>query len=397
MRVLNYDVVVVGAGPAGSMTARSAAESGVSVLLLEEHPQAGVPVHCAEGLSVNGLRSSGLPLTQDIISQEIMGVRVFAPNRKFLEISSSEVAGYGINRDVFDRRLAEKAVESGAELMLETRAVRIIKEGEKVAGVIAKQKEETLEIRTRIVVGADGFNSIVRKTSGLGHWYPDVCACAQFRLGGLNLEKPEIQEVYIGSNFAPGGYVWVFPKSQEVANVGLGVRMIHKKPAIEYLKDFVKADPRFREAKILLVNGGVTPVSGLVEPMTGDGVMLVGDAAGQLIPATGAGVHASLAGGKIAGEVAAKAIQRDDVSRRFLVEYKQRYSVDWGERIRRSRKAVEMLDRFSDEDLNTLAEIITEKDILDLANGQNTAAVLGRLVRKAPLKIMKLALTYLSL
>jgi digeranylgeranylglycerophospholipid reductase len=173
--------------------------------------------------------------------------------------------------------------------------------------------------------------------------------------------------------------------------------MIHKKPAIEYLKDFVKADPRFREAKPILVSGGVTPVSGLVDPMTGEGVMLVGDAAGQLIPVTGAGVHAGMAAGKIAGEVAAKAVQKGDMSRRALTEYERRYSLEWGERIRRSRKAVEMLDRFSDEDLNDFAEIITQRDVLDIANGQNTASVLGRLVLKAPLKIMRLALTYLSI
>ena len=397
MRVLDYDVVVVGAGPAGSMTARSAAENGVSVLLLEEHPQVGVPVHCAEGLSANGLRTSGLSPSPEVVSQEIKAVRVYAPNRRYLEVSSSERTGYAINRDIFDRRLAERAVESGAELMLETRAIRVIKDGGRVTGVLAEQRGEPLEIRARVVVGADGFTSVVRKTSGLGWWYPDVCACAQFRLGGLKLEEPEVEEFYFGSNFAPGGYAWIFPKSREVANVGLGVRMIHKKPAIEYLKDFVKADPRFREAKPILVSGGVTPVSGLVDPMTGEGVMLVGDAAGQLIPVTGSGVHAGMAAGKIAGEVAAKAVQKGDVSRRALTEYERRYSSEWGERIRRSRKAVEMLDRFSDEDLNDFAEIITQRDVLDIANGQNTASVLGRLVLKAPLKIMRLALTYLSI
>lgn len=397
MRVLNCDVVVVGAGPAGSMTARSAAEGGVSVLLLEEHPQIGMPVHCAEGLSANGIRTSGLSLSPDIISQEIKAVRVYAPNRKYLEISSSERSGYTINREIFDQRLADRAVERGAELLLQTKAIRVIKEEERVAGVLAEQKSEPVEIRARVVVGADGYSSIVRKTSGLGQWYPDVCSCAQFKLGGLKLEEPEVEEFYFGSNFAPGGYAWVFPKSREVANVGLGVRMIHKKPALEYLKDFVKADPRFREAKPILVSGGITPISGIVEQITGDGVMLVGDAAGQLIPVTGAGVHAGMAAGKIAGEVAAKAVHNGDVSRRSLIEYERRYAVDWGERIRRSRKAVEMLDKFSDEDLNTFAEIITEREVLDLANGQNTASVLGRLVLKAPLKIMRLALTYLSL
>ena len=395
MRVLDYDVVVVGAGPAGSMAARVSAEGGVGVLLLEEHPQVGIPLNCAEGLSANGLKDAGLSPTPDVVSQEVTKVRVFAPNGKYLELSTTERTGYMINRDVLDQKMAEMAVESGAELMLETRAIKVIKEGERVSGVLAEQRGETLEIRAGVVIGADGFSSIVRRTSGLGRWYPDVGSCAQFRLAGLHLEEPEVNEFYVGAKYAPGGYAWVFPKSEKVANVGLGVRRTNK-PAIECLKDFVKADPRFREAKTVLVNGGVTPVSGLVERMTGDGVMLVGDAAGQLIPATGAGVHAGVVAGRIAGEVAAKAVQRGDVSRGALMEYERRYGVEWGERIRKSRKVVEMLDRFSDEDLNAFAEIITERDVIDLANGQNIPKVLGRLLRRAPLKIMKLALIYLS-
>ena len=396
MPVFDYDVVVVGAGPAGSMAARAAAEKGVRVLFLEEHPEVGVPVNCAEGLSANGLRDAGIPPSPEVVSQEVKGVRVYAPNGKYLELPSSERAGYTINRDVFDQRLAEMAVESGAELMLETRALRVVKEEGRVTGVLAKRGDEIMEIRAGVVIGADGFSSIVRRTAGLGRWYADVATCAQFRLAGLHLEEPEISEFYVGAKYAPGGYAWVFPKSKEVANVGLGVRRIHKKPAIEYLKDFVKADPRLRSGKPILVNGGVTPVSGLVEQMTGDGVMLVGDAAGQLIPVTGAGVHAGIVAGRIAGEVAAEAVQSGDVSRRTLREYEVRYAVEWGERIRKSRRVVEMLDRFGDEDLNTLAEVITERDILDLANGRNTTRVLARLLRRAPLKIMKMALIYLS-
>ena len=378
------------------MAARTAAEAGIAVLLLEEHPEVGVPVNCAEGLSADGLRDAGLSPTPDVVSQEITKLRVYAPNGKYLEFSTSERAGYTINRDVFDQRLAEMAVESGAELFLKTRAVRVIKEGWGVTGVLAKRGSESLEVRAKVVIGADGFSSIVRRTAGLGRWYPDVAVCAQFRLGGLQLQEPEVNEFYVGSRYAPGGYAWVFPKSREVANVGMGVRRANKRSTIEYLKDFVKSDPRFREAKPILVNGGVTPASGLVERMTGDGVMLVGDSAGQLIPATGAGVHAGVVAGRVAGGVAARAVQRGDVSRRSLMEYERRYSVEWGERIRRSRKVVEMLDRFSDEDLNALAEVITDRDVIDLANGQNIPRVLVRLLRRAPLKIMKLALAYLS-
>lgn len=396
MHVISCDIVVVGAGPAGSSTARSAADHGAQVVFLEEHPEVGVPVSCAEGLSANGLKTAGLRATPDVVSQDISRVRIFAPAGKYLEIPPSARMGFTINRDVFDRKLADVAVEHGAELMLETRATRVIREGDWVKGVYAERKGEPLEIRAGIVVGAEGFTSIVRRTAGMGRWYGDVAICAQYRLGNLDLEEPDVDEFYIGSNVAPGGYAWVFPKSRNVANVGLGVRLIHSRPALEYLKDFVSRDPRLRDAKVLLVNGGVTPASGLIEPMTGNGVMLVGEAAGQLIAVTGAGVHAGVAGGLIAGKVGAKAVQRGDVTYDALREYEEQFGVEWGKRIKMSRKVVEMLDKLNDADSNALANVVDENDVLDLANGQNTSRVLGKLLRRAPAKIMKLALAYLS-
>lgn len=395
MPLLRCDVAVVGAGPAGSMAARAAAEHGVHVILIEEHPEVGRPVYCAEGLSLNGFVDAGLKPTPEIVSQEIVKVRVYAPNKRYLELTSSDWVGYTINRDVFDRALSERAVEAGAELMTGTRATGVVKEGGVVSGVVAHRGGETVRIEAKVVVGADGYASTVRKSAGLGRWYPDIVTCAQFKLGDLSLDEPEVNEFHLGSKVAPGAYAWVFPKSQEVANVGLGVRRIHTEPPIAYLKRFIKSDPRFRDAEVLMVNGGITPVSGVVDRVVGDGVMLVGDAAGQLIPCTGAGVHSGVVAGRIAGEVAARAAEEGDVTAPRLSEYERRFDAAWGKRIRDSRKVVEMLDRFSDEDLNTLAEVLTSEDVLALANGTDVARTLARVVKRAPLKIIRLMTAFM--
>ena len=170
---------------------------------------------------------------------------------------------------------------------------------------------------------------------------------------------------------------------------------MHPESPIAYLRRFVNSDPRFREAKVLMVNGGITPVSGLVDKVVDDGVMLVGDAAGQLIPCTGAGVHAGVVAGRIAGEVAARAADEGVVSASRLSEYERRFDVVWGKRIRDSRRVVEMLDRFSDDDLNTFAEVLTSEDVVALANGLDVARVLARVVKRAPLKIIRLVAAYL--
>jgi len=246
-----------------------------------------------------------------------------------------------------------------------------------------------------VVIGADGHWSIIRRSAGLDRYFRDYVTCAQYRLGGLDLEDPSVNEFWMGENYAPGGYAWVFPKGREVANVGLGVRVKHTKPPIEYLKGFVAQDPRFRNAKILSKGGGICPVSGTLDRIVADGLMLVGDAAGQLIPMTGAGIHSAIEAGKMAGRVAAEAVKEGDVSARRLSAYRAEFDKYWGKRIRDSGRVLNMLDKFSDDDLNTLSEVITNEDVLALANGTNVPATLAGLVKRSPMKIIRLIRAYL--
>jgi len=395
MRLIDSDVVVVGAGPAGCVAARSAASKGVRVVLLEEHGEIGSPVHCAEGLSLNGIRDAGVEPVEPVVSQRISRARVFAPNGSFVDLTSGDWVGYTLNRDVFDRALGELAVRAGAELLTCAEAKSVIKDGGRVVGVRAERGGEPLEVRAKVVIGADGCGSVVRRSAGLSRWYPDVVTCAQFRLGGLRLDDPGTNEFYVGFRYAPGGYAWVFPKSRGVANVGLGVRRLHSEPAVEYLRRFVGSDPRFRGAEVLGVSGGVTPVSGVLDGIVGDGLMLVGDAAGQLVPMTGAGVHSGVEAGRMAGGVAAEAVVEGDVSAGRLSEYRGLFDVYWGRRIRDSRRMVEMLDRFGDDDLNLLAGVVTNEDVLSLANGTDVSRTLARVVARSPGKIVRLLASYL--
>jgi digeranylgeranylglycerophospholipid reductase len=312
-----------------------------------------------------------------------------------VDLTSEDWSGYNLDRQVFDKTLAEKAVEAGAKIWTETTATKVLKNDNMVVGLEAVKKGENLRILAKIVIGADGHSSIIRRTAGLQRYFSDWVSCAQYQLGGLDLD-PYINEFYIGRNFAPGGYAWVFPKSKEIANVGLGVRKIHTKSAIKYLGDFIKQDPRFRYAKILKKNGGICPISGALDKVVDDGLMLCGDAAGFLIPMTGAGIHTGIVSGKIAGSVAADAVKVDDVSSKRLLDYVREFDVLYGKRIRDSRKVVEMFDKFSDEDLNNLSEIVTNEDIISLANGVNVTGVLAGIITRSPLKLIGLIRAYLS-
>ena len=262
MHLLECDVVVVGAGPAGSLAARSAAEMDSNVILIEEHGKVGYPIYCAEGLSLAGIEDAGIKPEPPIVSQEITKARVFAPNQNYIELTSADWKGFTLNRDEFDQALAEKAIESGAELLTSTKATTVLRDGARIIGIQAEVEGEPLKILSKVVIGADGHASIIRRTAGLGKYFPDFVTCAQYRLGGIELEEPWVIEIYLGSEVSPGGYAWVFPKSTSVANVGLGVRRIHKEAPINYLNKFIASDSRFKDAEIMLVNGGICPISG---------------------------------------------------------------------------------------------------------------------------------------
>jgi len=395
MRLIDCDVVVVGGGPAGSSAARAAAATGAITVILEEHPSIGTPVFCAEGLSLNGIKDAGLEPITPLVAQKITRARVYAPNKNFVDLTSEDWVGYTLNRQYFDKAIGDNAVKAGAELITDTRVSGVFRENGKVAGVMAESGGEQIKVKAKITIGADGYWSIVRRSAGLARWYPDVVTCAQYQLGDLHLDDPSTNEFYIGMKYAPGGYAWVFPKNEETANVGLGVRKIHDEPAINYLKRFLDSDSRFKGAKVLRRNGGVTPVSGMLDKIVEDNLMLVGDAAGQLIPMTGAGIHSGIEAGKMAGAEAVEAIVSEDTSAKRLNQYRVKFERYWGKRIKDSRRIVEMLDRFSDDDLNILSTIITNEEILALANGENSKRTVAKIIARSPRKIMRLMAAYL--
>ncbi|MCW4013827.1 MAG: NAD(P)/FAD-dependent oxidoreductase [Candidatus Bathyarchaeota archaeon] len=389
------DVLIVGAGPAGSMAAKTAAERGVDVIFIEEHEVPGTPVYCAEGLGLDGIRAGGLEPVPPFIAQEIKTAQIIAPNGISLDMTSENITGYTLDRQVFDKALADNAVEAGAKLMTKTRAMDVIWDKKQIIGVKAQKNGEEIEFYAQVVIGADGHWSVIRRRAGLTRYFSDYLICAQYQLGGLDLEDPTINEFYLGMQYAPGGYGWVFPKSNKVANVGVGIRIKHQKAAIEYLKDFIGNDPRFRNAKILNKTGGICPVSGTIEKYIMDGLMLVGDAAGMLIPMTGAGIHTGIESGKMAGRIASEAIKEGDVSEARLLKYKVEFDQKWGKHIKESGRVMEMLDRFNDDDLNTLSEIVTKEDILAMANGVNVKVAMAGIVKRSPRKLIQLIRAYL--
>lgn len=366
---LDYDVVVVGAGPAGSITAKHAASKGAKVLLLEKRAEVGSPVRCGEGLDKNGLAKMGLKPNKKWIANEVKGAHIIAPNGAMLELKegmAGNEVGYVIRRDVFDKELAKEAIRAGADIMVKTSAIDVIEKNGFVIGVKAKHMGERFDINASVVVGADGFESQVGRWAGIDTTVKpkDVYTCFQYDMVGVDVDS-DYSDFYLGS-CAPGGYAWVFPKGEHRANVGLGLQvgMIKKKGEPKrYLDTFVKAHDYLSKGTAIAHIAGAVSVCAPIDRTIGNGILLVGDAARQIDPMTGGGIVNSGIAAQIAGKVAAEAIKANDYSEKFL----SRYEKGWRDRLEgklyRNWVAKEKLTTLSDDTINKIIEAIAEHDV----------------------------------
>ena len=351
MKEESYDVVVVGGGPAGSVTARTAAEKGLDVLLIERNPEIGVPVKCGEGVSRE--IEQFVDIDSRWICTEPKGHIAYGPGgtRVALLTEGSEAAGYVLERRLFDKFLAQQAAHAGAEVRVKTQAYGLIKEDGYAKGMYANSAGEDVRISANVVVGADGVESRVGRWGGIDTTLPlaDVATCAQFLM--CNVEVNNYFENIFDPEIAPKGYVWIFPKGGDCANVGLGLggdvsRVNHC--ARDYLRAFV--NDKFPDGKILAEMYGAVPLSGPVYETVANGLILVGDAARHVNPITGGGIIQAMQGGAIAGDVIAKAVREKNVSKRRLMEYEKRWKREFGRVLEVGMKIKNIVLNLSDED-----------------------------------------------
>lgn len=357
-----YDIVVVGAGPAGSITAKTAAEHGLDVLLIEKRQEIGDPVRCAEGVSKKSLQRHIKP-NIGWISAEVKGTRIYAPDRTKIELSdglSGDEVGYVLERKIFDRALAYLAAQAGSEVLVKTRATGLIIKDNFVQGIKGMSFGESFEVKSKIVIGADGIESKVGRWAGIDTTLSlkEIDTCAQFLMTNIDVDT-DYCEFYLGNNIAPCGYVWIFPKGKNSANVGVGIlgsKTNNQITALNKLKEFVNKN--FASCKIIEIVVGGVPVCGQIDRTIANGLMLVGDAARQSDPFTGGGIINAMDAGEIAGKVAAKAIANNDVSIKTLKEYENLWRNTIGKKLDKSLVAKEKFIKLTDEELNTLAHSV---------------------------------------
>jgi digeranylgeranylglycerophospholipid reductase len=317
----NYDVIVVGAGPAGSAAAKAAADRGAKTILLEEHAKIGLPQHCS-GLYYGTKSAVGekvlASMDRRVIIDEVKLRRIYSPKGRVFEIPLEGHGVYLIDRALFDMQLAGQAAVAGAEILINTKVTDLITEGDTVVGVMTHLKPSP-EIRGKIVIAADGIRSLIGGIpirSGMADKVPYINNGISMLLFNVKGIDRGVQELHIGPHgFKPGYMGWIWLHRLDAYTCLSGFEDME---AFEKCKngDYIISD-KLRDAVAVRKTGYAMALFGAksLAEKVGNGIILAGAAANYGM------FQLAMLSGQYAGEVAGEAIKDGDVSRNRLSGY----------------------------------------------------------------------------
>lgn len=334
-------MIVVGAGPGGSIAAKICAEEGLRVVMIEKHPEPGHKL-CGGGLTSKVLGE--FEIDRNVIESYTRKSTIFWENKSLtVKLEQEEATVY---RSKFDRYLADRAVDNGAKIYLSTQSTGVIREEGRVVGILASSKSGVAKIKGKIVIVADGFNSLTARSAGLFPRYrpSDVALTVQKEARTERNVHDDLVYVFVGKNISPCGYGWIYPKSHGYT-IGVGCLVSHLKGKLEDRLNYLMH--KYPIAKTLLKNAQISRTEAACIPMTpssricGNGILVVGDAAGQVDSIGGSGIYFAMKAGELAALTAIKAVSTGDSTYQTLVAYQNAWEKGHGHWLRRRRGILE--------------------------------------------------------
>jgi len=317
------NVVIIGAGPAGSYTARQLATLGIKTDVYEEHSEIGSPSHCAGHISIHSLKKFGYyPLPNGIVENTFNAANFYSPSGTKFSIHLKKPVTCVLNRTKFDQYIADQAKQAGAIFHVGSTVQSLRIENNYVKGV---SLQDNTIVPAKITIDAEGISSrILRQTKLAGLDRKGIVYAIETEIDQVHDVEPHAVEVYMGSS-APGFYAWLIPRTDGTAKIGIATNQGN--PQI-YLKNLMTKHPiakkQVKNAKILKTAYHAIPLSGPISRAYNNGFLAVGDVASQVKPTTGGGVIFGLTCGKIAADVVKSALGLDDVSAKTLSAYQKR-------------------------------------------------------------------------
>ncbi len=341
----SFDIAIIGAGPAGTFAALAAAGKGLRTAVFEEHEKIGEPVHCGECLSLLATQRLGLELPDEAVSRRVKGIRVVWPDRSH---SFIEEEGFTLEKEKFEQYLSRLGQEKGAEYRMKHRVTALLREnsGWKISTTQG-------EYSAKIVIDASGVAGVSSRLLSLNP-PPKTVVGLQYELAPIKFDG--FIDFFLWPSLAPHGYLWVIPKGNGRANVGLVTSDAPN--ARKCLEQFI-GEYGFQDKKKVgkMAFGGQIPSSGAVPSTYSDGLLLVGDAAGFTSPMFEGGTSLAMASGKFASEVAAEALAKGDASKAALSKYETLWRAEFPDYAKLVR-AKDAVYNFNDSEWSKIGSLI---------------------------------------
>jgi geranylgeranyl reductase family protein len=394
---MDYDVVVIGGGPAGLLAAAEVAKYDFNVMVMEEHAQIGVPDHCAGLLSTSGLQSLGLNPPSDVVQNHVIGARLHAPSGGAVEIERGKREALVVDRRLFDQWLADRARDVGVEISPNTKVTKMTHSNK--MWILSTNSQ--IQNRAQIVINAEGARCVLSKSVGL----PVVkrsyrLPAYQFEVTGADLDS-QFVEMFYGRELAPGFFGWIIPISDGRARIGLASRDRSKMRLRRAMQRHKIISTRVKNATVERGLGGVVLVGLPVSQTHKDGLMVVGDAAGQVKPTTGGGVIMGGTAARIAGRTATRALEQNDATSDTLGTYTKSWKAAILRELQTMYVAQRGISSLSDKGLDILVTESRDAGLFEIVEREGDMdrqmSVITRLVRDPRMMTIGLrAIRYLN-
>ena len=393
-----FDVIIVGAGPAGLYTSEKLANKNLNVLCVDKKQEIGVPKRCGEGLGLNWMNKLGIEPDKRWAIQEIEGAALYTPSGKKVELRFPDTAGYVIERRIFEKELAFKAAKAGAIIRVKSNVLDLKRENKEVSVYIRGPKGDE-EYSAPLIIAADGVETQTARKLGVNtvNKLNDIDSGYQYEMSNIDFEDPDLISLWFGTEIAPRGYVWIFPKGDDHANVGIGIGGTEEKSAKDYLDKWIATQPGLDKGSIIEVNAGAIPVGGFLEDMCADNLMIIGDAAHQVNPIHGGGMGIAMEAGLIAADVAETAFEKKNFSHEILKTYNSVWYEKSGNKLKKILKMRYMVENLKNPDFEVLGDALTGDDIMQMTKGNigESLTMISKKLIKYP-ELAKLMLKYLK-
>ena len=379
-------MIVVGAGTGGCLAAKTTAEAGLKVCLIErkKREEIGEKI-CGDAMGEHHLKNLGLEKPQNgELEKRIEGIKIYSPDLETVfTIAHEDFVGYLLNRRLFGQWLLKKALDEGAILLDSTQCLEPMIAKGLVTGVSAKNLKtgKNIQLRGKVVLDASGFLAVIRrklpKQMRIENEVAneDVEACyREIRQLRQEAENTKYCEIYFNQNVTPGGYAWIFPKSGAKVNAGLGICMQGKfpNPKSQFYKHIL-TKPMFEGSLLLNYGAWYDPTRKPLDNMVGNGIAIIGDAACLVNPIHGGGIGPSMLSGYLAGKTIIEALEKGDVSQKSLWHYNRKYMEMYGTKQAGLDVFRMLLLTSHDVDLSygMKYKLLTEEDVLKAGLGED--------------------------